>query len=179
MGNLKDLLRRLFGNRGDPEASLDIELVHPVLGAVRRVQGSSESFEARIESNGREIRVSIELDSIPLDEVLLVAADACSKIEELIATAENTAVRDLIGSFNEGWKDYDEVQDDGSIKAVVKPRLSSDEFKARLLLDCVSVLGDSCIDVWFHDSGLFWGHSVHVSSLEGVNFSNAEAQIFG
>jgi hypothetical protein len=71
------------------------------------------------------------------------------------------------------------VQEDGSLKAVSNPELSEAEFEAKLSLNAVNVTGDRMIDLFYDDDGMFWGHGVVVTSLNGTDFNEAHAHLFG
>jgi hypothetical protein len=48
-----------------------------------------------------------------------------------------------------------------------------------LSLNAVNITGDQMIDFFYDDERMFWGHSVVVNSLNGIDFSQAHAEIFG
>ena len=66
-----------------------------------------------------------------------------------------------------------------SLKTVVNPQLSEAEFEKKLSLNAVNVTGDRMIDFFYDDERMFWGHSVVVNSLNGIDFSEARAELFG
>ena len=46
-------------------------------------------------------------------------------------------------------------------------------------LNAVNVTGDRMIDFFYDDQRMFWGHSVVVNSMNGMDFGQAHAEIFG
>ena len=77
---------------------------------------------------------------------------------------------------NNGWNKYDEAQEDGSLKSVSSPQLSEAEFEAKLSLNAVNVTGDQMIDFFYDDERMFWGHSIVVNSLNGIDFNARPAR---
>jgi hypothetical protein len=100
-------------------------------------------------------------------------------LPELDKLAKRVAVADLRATYNNGWNEYDEAQEDGSLETVSNPQLSEAEFEAKLALNAVNVIGDRMIDFFYDDDRMFWGHSVVVNSLNGIDLSDAHAELFG
>jgi hypothetical protein len=96
---------------------------------------------------------------------LSLAAKVVGRLAELDKLAKGIAVADLRETYNSGWNEYDEVQEDGSLKTVTNPQLSEAEFEAKLSLQAVNVSGDRMLDFFYDDERMFWGHSVVVNSL--------------
>lgn len=149
---------------------------HPVLGQLQEDQGT---VVGGILLGGVDIPLRVDPDDVPLDQALSLAGTIASSLADYDRISKDVIVRDLLETYNSGWNEYDEVQEDGSIKAIINPKLSPDEFKHRLTLSSVGVTGDSCVDLWYVDGGLFWGHGIFVQSLDGADFSNSQAQLFG
>jgi hypothetical protein len=152
---------------------------HDILGEVEQSDGRPFDVVATIRHGSRAIKVGIIRDDQPLETTLNLAAEVVRRLAELDKLAKRIAVTDLRGTYNNGWNEYDEAQEDGSLKPVSKPQLSSAEFQARLSLNGVNVSGERLIDFFYDDEGMFWGHSVVVSSLDGLDFSRARAELFG
>jgi len=110
---------------------------------------------------------------------LNLAALVVQRLEDLDKVAKQIAATDLCATYNNGWNEYDEVQDDDSLKTVTNPQLSMAEFEAKLSLNAVNVLGDRMIDFFYADDGMFWGHSIVVKSMNGVDLTGAWAELFG
>lgn len=154
-------------------------MLHPQLGNLATDENEPDSLKGNLAFGGRNIPLSISPDDKSLDQAIALAVEIVMSLEEYDRLSKETIVKDLLETYNSGWNEYDEVQEDGSITAVVNPKLTPDEFKNKMNLVGLSICGDCCVDLWYEDEGLFWGHSVFVGSLEGTNFASAQAQIFG
>ena len=152
---------------------------HDILGEVEQSDGHPFDAVAMIRYGSRDIKVGIIRDDQPLETTLNLAAEVVIRLAELDKLAKRVAARDLREGYNDGWNEYDEAQDDGSFKRVSNPKLSEAEFEAKLKLNAVNVTGERMIDFFYDDERMFWGHSVVVNSLNGVDFSEAHADIFG
>lgn len=152
---------------------------HDILGEVQQSDGHPFDAVATIRYGSRDIKVGISRDDQPLETTLNLAAEVVSRLAELDNLAKRAAARDLRATYNDGWNEYDEAQEDGTFKTVSNPQLCEVEFEAKLSLNAVNVTGDQMIDFFYDDEGMFWGHSVVVNSLNGIDFSEAQADIFG
>jgi hypothetical protein len=152
---------------------------HDMLGEVELSDGQPFDAVATIRHGSRDIKVGIIRDDQPLDTTLRLAAELVSRLTELDQLAKRVATTDLRETYNNGWNEYDEAQEDGSFKTVSNPQLSEGEFEAKLSLSAVNVTGDLVINFFYDDERMFWGHSVVVTSLNGMDFSEAHAEIFG
>jgi hypothetical protein len=152
---------------------------HDILGEVEQSDGHPFDAVAMIRHGSRAIKVGIIRDDQPLDTTLKLAAEVASRLVELDKLAKRVAAKDLRETYNNGWNEYDEAQEDGSLKTVVNPQLSEAEFEAKLSLRDLNVTGDRMIDFFYDDERMFWGHSVVVNSLSGTDFNEAHAELFG
>ena len=152
---------------------------HDILGEVEQSDGHPFDAVAVVRHSSRDIKVGIIRDGQPLESTLKLAAEVVSRLPELDKLAKGVAARDLRETYNNGWNEYDEAQEDGTFKTVSNPRLSEAEFEAKLTLNAVNVTGDQMIDFFYDDERMFWGHSVFVNSLNGTDFGEARAEIFG
>jgi hypothetical protein len=152
---------------------------HDILGEVTQSDGHPFDAEAIIRHNSRDIKVGIIRDDQALEITLKLAAEVVNRLAELDNLAKKIAAKDLRDDYNDGWNEYDEGQDDGSFKRVLNPKLSEEEFEAKLTLTAVNVTGDRMLDFFYDDQRMFWGHSVFVNSLNGTDLSEARAEIFG
>ena len=149
---------------------------HPLLGLLKADQGS---LVGSLSLNEANISLRIDPDDVSIDHALSLAATIASSLCDYDRISKDVIVRDLLKTYNEGWNEYDEVQENGSTIAVVNPQLGHDEFRDKLELVSLDITGDSCVELWYKDSGLFWGHSIFVQSFDGADFSNSQAQLFG
>jgi hypothetical protein len=149
---------------------------HPQLG---QLETKGESLHGNTVLVDRIIPIHIELDGVALDEALSLTVTIASSLSVYDQISKDVIIRDLLEMYNSGWNEYEEVQDDGSFKSVVNPQLNAQDFINRVKLVSVSITGDSCVELWYNDDGLFWGHSILVQSLEGPKTESFEAQIVG
>ena len=152
---------------------------HPTLGLLEPKGKNGDSFEGEILSDEKKVGLSIQLDSAPQDQVFKLAESVVASVLALNEKAKNIICRDLLETYNSGWNEYDEAQEDGSFKTVLNPKLDSVQFISQFELDSISICGADCIELWYKPNHLFWGHSVFVTSFNGIDFDNANAQMFG
>jgi hypothetical protein len=152
---------------------------HAILGEIKRHAGESGDGVATVRYGSRNIKIQIIPDDQTFETTVQLAAEVVARLAELDNAAKRVIVARMRKSYNTGWKDYDEVQADGSLKTVSNPPLSEAEFEQKFSLDAVNVTGDRMVEFFYEDSGLFWGHCVVVSSLAGTDFTNAHAELFG
>lgn len=150
---------------------------HDVLGEVTRENGDGDGV-TRIHYGKQAVTIRIIEDELSYDATLEVAASVVRILEKLDAQAKNVAASDLTETYNCGWNEYDEAQEDGSFKAVHNPKLTQEEFAGKLTLRAVNVTGNM-LDFFYDDENMFWGHSVIVNSMDGVAFTDTSAKIFG
>lgn len=152
---------------------------HDILGEVEVSDGQSFDAVARIRHDSREIEIGISRDDQALETTLTLAAEVVRRLAELDQLAKRVANKDLRETYNSGWNEYDEAQEDGTLKSVSNPQLSEQEFEAKLSLIGVNVTGDAMVEFFYDDQRMFWGHSIVVLSSQGVEFSDAWAELFG
>lgn len=152
---------------------------HHILGEIQRPDDNVFDGVATVRHGQRDIKIQMDRDDQPFETTLELAAEVVRRLSELDKSAKRIAVADLRETYNAGWNEYDEAQEDGSLKGVSKPQLSEAEFEAKLSLTAVTITGDEMIDFFYEDEGMFWGHSIVVNSLNGVDLSEAHAELFG
>jgi hypothetical protein len=152
---------------------------HDILGEIEQSDCHPFDAVAMIRYGSRNINIGISRDDQPLETTLKLAAEVARRLPELDKLAKRVAVADLRETYNDGWNEYDEGQEDGSFKSVSNPKLSEAEFEAKLSLNAVNVTGAGMIDFFYDDGRMFWGHSVVVNSMNGIDFGEAHAEIFG
>ena len=150
---------------------------HPILGDITRENGNGDGV-ARVAYDDREIEIRIIADEIPYDATLDVAVSLVDDLHRLDARAKQVAASGLTDTYNSGWNEYDEAQEDGTLKAVFNPELTEEEFASKLTLNAVNVTGNM-LDFFYDDENMFWGHSVIVNSMDGIAFTDTHAEIFG
>lgn len=118
--------------------------------------------------NGRSVSVTLDLDGEPRDGPLELARVVVSSLPETDRRAREAAATDLLSTYNEGWRHYQETAEDGQYIDVSQPILTVTEFSSRLELDSILVTGDEICELIYNDDGMFWGHSVVVSSFDAA-----------
>jgi hypothetical protein len=149
---------------------------HPHLGLL---EVDEKSARGALSIDGRKIPLRIGLDDKTFEEALSLATAIAGSLADYDQISKDIIAKNLLDSYNDGWNEYDEIQEDGSLKSVVDPKLSPAEFKRRFVLNGLDITGDRCVSLWYECGTLFWGHSVCVESLNGADFTNAMAQLFG
>jgi hypothetical protein len=152
---------------------------HDILGEIKQTDCHPFDGVATIGYGSREIKIGISGDDQPFEAALKLADEVVRRLPELDKVAKRVAVADLRETYNCGWNEYDQAQEDGSFKTVSNPQLSEAEFEAKLSLKAINITGDQMVDFFYEDEGMFWGHSVFVNSLDGTDFGEAHAEIFG
>lgn len=152
---------------------------HPTLGLLKPKDTDGNSYEGEIKSEGYKVALNIELDSAVQAEVFKFVESVVSYISSLDVKAKSIIGRDLLETYNSGWNEFDEVQKDGSTKTIVNPKLDSEQFTNQFELGSINVSGIDCIEFWYKPNELFWGHSVFVTSFDGIEFNDSNTQMFG
>lgn len=148
---------------------------HEILGEIAL---GEDGGEVHIPYYGSTVKINITSDEISFEEAVDVAASLVKCLEEFDTKAKLVAAQDLTDTYNDGWNEYDEVQEDGTLKEIFNPKLTPSEFIQKLTLLAVNVTGNT-FDFFYDDESMFWGHSVVVSSMDGVAFTDTFAQIMG
>lgn len=85
------------------------------------------------------------------------ASNALSRAKQIIEDLEqyqqmaaDYAVHGLLELKNDIW-----LEEGGE-------KVSADEFKAKMMLEAITVEADSNVTFWHNDGDLFWGHSIQV-----------------
>lgn len=152
-------------------------MMHPILGDITRENDQSDGI-AHVRYGNRTIEIRIIADEIPYDATVDVATALVQDLRNLDAKAKQVAADNLTETYNNGWNEYDEAQEDGTLKAFSNPKLTPDEFVNKLTLNTVNVTGNM-LDFFYDDENMFWGHSVIVNSMDGIAFTETHAEIFG
>jgi hypothetical protein len=109
-------------------------------------------YTAETEWNGVVVALNLTLDDSGTIDVAVQAARVLWKNQKQWAKRiEDYGVQELLPLKNESWLDEGEAE------------LTADEFKARMVLESVTVEPDGSFDFWHNDGDLFWGHSIQIS----------------
>ncbi|MCC9606284.1 DUF2262 domain-containing protein [Blastopirellula sp. JC732] len=153
---------------------------HEILGEVKTGDCDPYAAVATIPYDSYEIQIGmVTLGDAPLEATLELAANVVRRLAELDQVAKRIATRELRDSYNNIWNEYDEQQEDGTFKTVSKPQLSESEFQEKLLLYSVTVSGDQEVEFYYDEDDMFLGHFVLVNSRNGIDLSDASANLAG
>jgi hypothetical protein len=128
---------------------------------------------------GRMIALSIEPDGSAADVVMGFASCAVDALRGLDVMARQVAAKKLLPQYNMSWRNFIRVGPDGQEVEISNPELGESDFIARLTLTSLEIMGDSCLVLGYDGDRMFAGHSVFVTSFDGVQFADAHAQLFG
>ena len=158
-------------------ANKEVCMKHEILGIITRNIKDDVGI-ASIAYEDSTIEIRIVADEIPYEATVDVAASAIKKLQQLDVKAKQIAAEELTDTYNNGWSEYIETQEDGTDKTVSNPKLSHNEFITKLTLESITVTGQM-LNFFYNNENMFWGHSVIVTSMDGVTFTDTHAEIFG
>ena len=110
---------------------------------------------------------------------LALLATIIASLSRLDERARQAASASLLTTYNESWREYQEATGGGRFRDVTGPELDRSRFEQRLSLTSVSVTGPDTCAFGYDDDGLFWGHSVFVTSFDGAVFGDLHVELFG
>lgn len=148
----------------------------PILGDVS--ESSDGTRRATVTLAGREVSLSVFADGDDPEAAMQLARDIASALPEQDRIALVTAANRLLTTYNEEWRHYSEVDEEGNEFEVTGPELTPGEFIARCTLTGINVTGASHCDFFYANDRLFAGHSVVVQSFDGAR-SWRDAVLFG
>lgn len=149
---------------------------HPILSEIQQTE--KDRFVAKVSYSQKFINLEIDLDGEPYEKVIRLAIRVYNDLGNYDEMSKNVISKDLLDTYNESWREYDEMQSNGNYKPITKPVLSSEEFKSKFKLESLKILGDS-IEFNYGESDLFAGHSIYVNSFDGLKFEDTNAEMFG
>lgn len=86
---------------------------HNILGDVEQQNCDPFDVTAMISHGSRVIKFGIDKDDQSLDVALKLAAEVAQSLPELDALAKRVTATDLRETYNNGWNEYDQAQEDG------------------------------------------------------------------
>jgi len=128
---------------------------------------------------GRTLALCIDPSAEDLPAVIALAHALVGSLATFDEKARQAAALELLSSYNENWREFERAREDGTFVTVSNPQLSESEFIARIQLQSLEVTGKDIFCLWYNDDGLFAGHSIIVTSLDGEKFSDVHASLFG
>jgi hypothetical protein len=124
-----------------------------------------DTLDGSFAYGGRQIPVQLIPGTTPLPQCLALARTIVSEITQIDERAKNAATDGMLYLYNENWREYGEIDEDGEQVEVSNPELTEEEFKSRLTLTDVSVYGDSSVSFSYDNDDLFAGHAIVLTSV--------------
>ena len=152
---------------------------HPILGNLLSENNENDSYDGKVSYKNSIISLHIEIDQEAKENVILLAVSVYKNLSNLDSKAKTIIVNDLLDTYNNGWNECLRENNDGEYETVANKHLTAKQFRNKFTLISIGITGASCVELWYKDNDLFGGHSVFVSSLEGIDFKNAKAEMFG
>jgi hypothetical protein len=149
-----------------------------ILGSLEKSNCGQDCLVGQIDYLGRIIHLTIDPDGTDLSLILPLARDIVREISKYDLTAREFAAKHLLEEYNEDWRKYQKEDEHGNMRDVINPVLSPEGFKERISLNAIGITGDSLWDLYYDDGGLFAGHSIIVTSFDGLAFSDIVATLF-
>ena len=144
---------------------------------LNNIQKHDDHYCMQITYLSSTIDVIIDVEDKSIKQSLEITQQLISSIEKFDSLSKEILARDLLRSYNDSWRSYDETQEDGTEITITNPALSEKDFMSNLALIQIIVADENCISMTYDDSDMFWGHQPTVTSYNGLDFSNAEADI--
>ncbi len=128
----------------------------------------------------KNVPVTLRIDpEETIEDALQAARNVLLRLTDLEQAARGIAARDLLKTYNENWRSYYEMQEDGSYIDVENPPLNSSQFQAAMSLTALCVTGPPDLTFYYCDGDMFAGHSIVVTAPGGADFTDAYAEIMG
>jgi hypothetical protein len=124
-----------------------------------------DTLDGSFAYGGRQISVCLISEKTRLPQCLALARAIVSEITQIDERAKNAATDGMLYLYNENWREYGEIDEDGEYEEVSNPELTEEEFKSRLTLTNVSVYGDSSVSFSYDNDDLFAGHEIVLTSV--------------
>ena len=124
-----------------------------------------DTLDGSFAYGGRQISVCLISEKTRLPQCLALARAIVSEITQIDERAKNAATDGMLYLYNENWREYGEIDEDGECVEVSNPELTEEEFKSRLTLTNVSVYGDSSVSLSYDIDDLFAGHEIVLTSV--------------
>jgi len=141
------------------------------------IQQDDDYYFTQIPYLSNTIEIIIDPEDKPLKQSTQIVQELILSIEKFDTLSKEILARDLLDTYNDNWSSYDETQDDGTRITITNPTLSKKEFMLNLTLNQIIVTGEESISMGYDDSDMFWDHQPTVTSYDGLDFSNAKADI--
>jgi hypothetical protein len=136
-----------------------------ILGRLSNNALFPDTLEGSLAYGGRQISVCLISEKTRLPQCLALARAIVSELTQIDERAKNAATDGMLYLYNESWREYGEVDEDGEYVEVSNPELTEEEFKSRLTLTDVSVHGDRSVSLSYDNDDLFAGHAIVLTSV--------------
>jgi hypothetical protein len=175
--NLKNLLGRADAQpvKQPPATSME----HPVLGSLSPHKMFPESLSGRLKYGPNQIDLLVSPDYKGIEVALELAVALAESLQHLDLKCKSLIADESLGGYNSGWRFGEVAQLDGTLKSFEKPFLTREEFCNNLKLESIEASGDSMLIFWYGDGDMFWGHSLEVTSFDGVAFKDTYVSMAG
>jgi hypothetical protein len=100
-------------------------------------------------------------------------------IKALDAKSRALIAEDSLEGYNSGWRFGEVTPPNGTTEPFEKPALTAAEFCEKLKLEAVEVTGPNTLIFWYGDDEMFWGHSLYMTSFDGVTMKDTHVSMFG
>jgi hypothetical protein len=136
-----------------------------ILGRLSNNALFPDTLDGSFAYGGRQISVQLIAGTTTLPQCLVLARAILSEIAQIDERGKNAATDGTLYLYNENWREYGEIDEDGEQVEVSNPELTEEEFKSRLTLMDVSVHGDSSVSLSYDIEDLFAGHQIVLTSV--------------
>ena len=150
-----------------------------VLGPLIPDADLPEILVGSIDWQDRQIVLRITPDSDPVEDCIRLAREAVGELSRISEAAKRTASDQLLATYNENWREYQELNDSSEWILFSNPALSPKDFEAHLTLRSFEIVGADSLSLWFDDGDLFSGHSVVVDIHDGLECNQLAASLYG
>ncbi len=152
--------------------------MNKILGKLVAQKDCPEILVGQVDIQSYSISVEIDPDDCSVESATSLAEKIVTSLKQYDQIARNIINRDLLETYNSDGTEKSQTGCDESGENIQNSKLSPDEFQKLFTLKSVGICGDNCVDILYDTDNLFSGHSVYVTSFEGVDFSGASAQLF-
>jgi hypothetical protein len=148
----------------------------PVLGTLRE---EGPRLDGGFLHEGKPLSLGLYPDGEDVSETIETARKLVSSVHAIDAKARDAVVAKLLSTYNENWRNSEEVDDDDNLVSVEDPVLSGEEFLTRISLYAINVTGSNTCDLFYNDGDMFGGHSIVVGSFDARKFEDLDVRLYG
>lgn len=139
----------------------DVVISHDTFGEFK-LDRRMDWFEAEVNWNGEEIRLTMEAFDDAIDPGFMATAEELWNRQSFWKKRiEDFVVQELLELKNDNWLDDDEDE------------VSPEEFVERIWISSVSVQENGDFVFWYDDGNLFWDHAIEVEGNIQTGLSRA------